>query len=169
MLNIYSYPWYIYLCIKPQNDILIVSKYFPGFQIGVKNFSESNSLEVIGILRFFRVWTVDICFSGAQRMNARHGNSLFFSMVFPQWHAPGIFSSKGPLSMILPQWHIPRTVQLKGATQHDIPSMTCPSHSAWHSLNDKPWARPTQRDHWACHFLNDTPRDRPAQPGHSAW
>ena len=80
MLNIFSCPWYIYLCIKLQNDNLIVLDYFPGFQIGVKNFSESNSLEVIGILRFFRVWTVDICFSGAQRLNAQHGNSLFYNL-----------------------------------------------------------------------------------------
>ena len=80
MLNIFSCPWYIYLCIKLQNDNLIVFKYFPGFQIGVKNFSESKSLEVIGFLRFFGVWTVDICFSGAQRLNAQRGNSFFFNI-----------------------------------------------------------------------------------------
>ena len=80
MLNIFSCPWYIYLCIKLQNDNLIVLDYFPGFQIGVKIFSESNSLEVIGIFRFFRVWTLNISFSGAQRLNAQHGSSLFYNL-----------------------------------------------------------------------------------------
>ena len=80
MLNIFNCHWYIYLCTKLQNDNQIVSDYFPGFHNGVKIFSESNTLEVIGFLRFFQVWTLNISFSGVQRLNAQHGNSLFYNL-----------------------------------------------------------------------------------------